>query len=188
MRGQFRASVQKARAHPSKGGGLSREPWRSLETVQERMLVRRQGCQFGANRLRRGKQQSGHRQQRGRVHTGVSAHMSEGLGGIIQMQITVRVGSMVCATAVVVVVVVVVMRGSLEMQELMQVIVRIGQDKASPCKRQRLPAHAQCEDDGDDPTKHGPQSNRAVWIFAGRQMTSESPESWHLYPIKSPPG
>lgn len=108
--------------------------------------------------------------------------MHDGLGGFILMQATVRVDGMVC------VVIVVVMRGSLEMQELMQVIVRIGQDKASTCKRQRLPAHAQCEDDGDDPTEHGPQSNRAVWICAGRQMTSESPESWHLYPIKSPPG
>jgi len=149
------------------------------------MRVRRKDCQFGANRLRRGKQQSGHRQQRGRVHTGVSAHMNDRLGGIILMQITVRIDGMVCGMAVVVVV---VMRGSLEMQELMQVIVRIGQDKASTCKRQRLPAHAQCEDDCDDPTEHGPQSNRAVWIFAGLQMTSESPESWHLYTIASPPG
>ena len=172
MRGQFRVSIQKARAHPSKGGGLSREPWRSFETVQERMWVRRQDCQFGANRLRRGRQQSGHRLQRGRIHTGVSVHMSKGLDGFILMQAAIRVDGMVCAMAVVVVV---VMRGSLEMQELMQMVVRIGQDKASTCKRQRLPAHAQCEDDGDDPTEHGPQSNRAVWIFVGLQMRSESP-------------
>ena len=120
------------------------------------MWVRRQDCQFGANRLRRGKQQSGHRQQRGRVHAGISAHMNDGLGGFILMQAAFRVDGMVCDMAVVVVV---VMRGSLEMQELMQMIVRIGQDKASTCKRQRLPAHAQGEDDGDDPTEHGPQSN-----------------------------
>ena len=122
------------------------------------MRVRRQDCQFGANRLRRGKQQSRHWQQRGRIHAGISAHMNDGLGRVILMQTTVRADGIVCGMAVVVVV---VMRGSLEMQELMQMIVRIGQDKVSTCKRQRLPAHAQGEDDGDDPTEHGPQSNRA---------------------------